>query len=721
LLDALAAQHSQSREDPDIVLADWLVELAADIGEASANRVRFPKLKQSDIAEELGVSRETVSRRLKEWERAGLLGPSATVEIVDYARLVRIAGLHSGRDRAALGRAVADVAAEIGRGDLITARNVAADMLRYFPSSPELLHQAALAAARSGDREEAMAVLTSARLTPDGDIEALRERVVRALKNPFASAEKLSSDWADEVFDDADDDAPTDNRAVETLVGDLAGLEARLLKDMAFEADPSGDAKLAADSQRAYEAIWKRIGNWYTGINAAAMALVSGDAKNAKALALDVLKRLSDRPSGYWAAATRAEALLISGDAKGGADALRCAAVLDDATDSAKASTMLQLRRLAPQLKLDLAQAAADLGIRSVALVTGHLFRGSEMDAARQAEATEKIAAAAEKILKEQNVGNVFGALACGADIVVAEVALKLGIPFHAVLPFQIERYVELSVTIGDVEGAESWKARFDAVLDHAASLTIVDDETPLDRDLDGHFFNAFRFLAGVAMMRAELLEADCRLIAVTDGAATQNLAGTSRAVADWLEAGRPLDLIEFPFARKAPAGRARGATAFRSVVLLWDVAGGGAAEKAVAKSGIAKKKDFSVIARSSRVGGEGSAIVAPSLEAAIALAATIAEGKAGDRLRVICDFGPVIGADGTPDAKLIARLKAGSDMPGFPPGRPLATLSFAAQAVCAFGARLEIRAIGRTEDVEESARARRRSGLPVFRLTLRS
>ena len=68
-------------------------------------------------------------------------------------------------------------------------------------------------------------------------------------------------------------------RTIETLVGDLAGLEARLLKDMAFEADPAGDPKLAAESQHAYEAIWRRIGSWYAGINAAAMALVAGDAK----------------------------------------------------------------------------------------------------------------------------------------------------------------------------------------------------------------------------------------------------------------------------------------------------------------------------------------------------------------------------------------------------------------------------------------------------------
>ena len=723
LIDAVAAGHSASHEDPDIVLADWLVELAADLGEAQSNRVRFPaKLSQAEIAKELNVSRETVSRRLKEWERAGLVGSSAaSLEIVDYARVVRIAGLHSGRDRAALARAVADVAAEIDRGDLINARNICADMLRYFPSSPELLHLFALAAARSGDREEAIAVLKAARLTADGDLEALRARAERALKNPFASAERLADEWVDEAFDEPDEEAsPGEGRAVETLVGDLAALEARLLKDSAFESDAAGDAAIAAESQRAYEAIWRRIGSWYAGINASAMALVAGDAKSAKALAAQVLKRLPEDASSYWAAATRAEALLISGDGRDGLQALRHAAAASDASDSTKASTMLQLRRLAPRLRLDVGEAAADLGVRSVALVTGHLFRGSEMDAAAQATAGDAIRAEAEQILTARNVGNVFGALACGSDIVVAEAAVALGIPFHAVLPFPLERYAELSVAIGDTEGAPSWRKRFDDVLSHAASLTLIDDELPLDRDLDGHFFHAFRFMAGLAMMRADVLEAECRLLAVTDGSEASNLAGTSRAVADWLAAGRPLDPIAFPFSRKAPSGRARGASAFRPVVLLWDVAASGAGEKAVAKSGVAKKKDFSVVARSSRVGGEGIAVVAPSLQSAIRLAETCAAGKGGAQLRVICDFGPVLGADMKPDEKMIARLKAGSDMPGFPPGRPLATLTFAAQAVAEFGSCLQTRAVGRAEETADDARkARRRSGLPVYYLKL--
>lgn len=734
LLDAIAAQHSQGHEDPDIVLADWLVEFSADLGVAASNRVSFPKkLNQTEIADELGVSRETISRRLKEWERSGLVTSSAAgLEVVDYSRLVRIAGLHSGRDRDALSRAVADVHAELDRGDLISARNIGADMLRYFPSSPELLHAVALAAARSGDREEAIAVLNGALLTPQGNLEALRERVARALKNPFAPIDKIAAeeDWVDDAFDEEDDGSTElSSREIERLTADLAALEARLLKDQAFEAG-EGDGDAAIKSWRAYEAIWRWSGSWYPGVNAAAMALASGDEADAIALANEVLKRLPQDAPNYWAAATRAEALLVSGDTKGGMIALAQAGASDDANDSSKASTVLQLSRLAPRLGLDMDEVRAKLGVKTVALVTGHLFRGSDMDAEAQAKAAESIRARAIEIFKERNVGNLFGALACGTDIVVAEAALESGIAFHAIIPFPLARFAELSVDIGDPKGGEeSWRQRFDEELAHAASLTIVDDELPLDRDVDGHFYYAFRFAAGQALMRASLLQTECRLIAAIDGSEAVNVAGSSRAVADWLEAGRPVDTIKFPHVRKAPAGRARGASSFRPVVLLWDVAETRGDQDAIkralkTKDLGAKKTEFQIVARASRVGGEGTAVVAPTLEAAIKFAEACAavSGEAG-ALRIISDFGPVLGGDLRPDPKMIARLKAGSDMPGFPSGRPLATLAFAAQAVAEFGARLDVRAVGRTEETrgaESDGRARRRSGLPVYRIAFR-
>lgn len=731
LLDAIWAQHSQGHEDPDIVLADWLVEYAADLGIAASNRVSFPrKLSQAEIADELDVSRETISRRLKEWERSGLVTTSAAgLEVVDYSRLVRIAGLHAGRDRAALGRAVADIGGEIDHGELADARNIGADMLRYFPSSPELLHQMALAAARSGDREEALAILKGAGLTAEGDLQGLGDRISRALRNPFALAERLASDEVDEAFEDESEEGSEHDeivtaRTLDRLSTDIPALEARLLKDQAFDHKEGKERqRLAGASSDAYAEIYRRTRDPYAGINAASMALAAGDAEEARKVATELARQLSNNSGRYWDAATVAEALFILGERKEGLKALTRAGAAEDATESSRASTALQFRRLAPFFKLDLREASEALGIKSVALITGHMFRASEMDVESQAAAGESIRAQAEKILSETNVGQLYGAMACGADITVAEAAVDLGIPFHAVLPFPIARFCELSVRICDFEGSSAWQERFDRLLGRASSLDIIDDELPLDRDLDGHFFYGFRYAVGAALLRAGTLQADCRLIAVTDGRTPKNMAGASRAVADWVAAGREVDHISFPFPHRAPSGRARGVSSFRPCIFLWDVTGGRADQDMAGRPQIAKNSDLQILPRTSRTGRDGTCIVAPDLGTAL----EVAEGCADPSgpLRVISDFGPVLGGDMKPDAKMIPRLRASADMPGFPAGRPLATRDFAAQALAEFGEKLDVRAVGRSEetrltDAETGGRLRRRSSVPVYRLALK-
>jgi hypothetical protein len=539
--------------------------------------------------------------------------------------------------------------------------------------------------------------------------------------------ERIAADeWIDEAFDDEDDEAAEaqDARLVERLTVDLAALEARVLKDQAFDG-AAVDLPKVEQSRQAYEAIWRRMGSPYAGVNAASMALASGKAEEAQRLADEVLKRLPKEPKDYWAVATAAEALLVSGDKERGISILSKASQAEDASDAHKATTALQLSRLAPWLGVGADELKAALAIKSVAVVTGHMFRGTEMDAAAQNDAAAAIRAEAEAVFARRNVGNVFSALACGSDIVVAEAALDAGIPFHAVVPFPLPRYVALSVEIGDPEGdAGHWRRRFDDALQRAASLTLIDDELPLDRDLDGHFFYGFRYMAGLVLMRAAALQAECRLIAVTDGTHATNLAGSSQAAADWLEAGRPVDPIAFPHKRKAPAGRARGASTFRPVVFLWDAAGGRADKQVLKKAGVAKRKDLAAVERASRVGGAGSAVVAPSLAGALAFAAECtSSGKEASTLRVVCDFGPALGGDLKPDAKAIARLEAGSDMPGFPPGKVLATQSFAAQAVVELGGRLDVNAVGRVEESRdaEAGRARRRPSVPVYKVGVRS
>ena len=739
LLATLKQQHDKALSYPDLLLADWLVELSADIGIAEGNRVRFPrKIAQEHIAADLGVSRETISRRLNEWERSGLLRTGARsqqIEILDYQRISRLASLRSSRSRAALERTIDDIDAAIACGDLIRARNIGLDILRYYPSSPELHHRTALAAARSGDAKGALELLSRSGLPMRGELGGLEDAVRKARKNPILSMERILADpFIDEGFGE-DESAPlrgtNGEREAEReaqLVEDLAALNARLLKERAFEARSSnGRSKQALASFEAYHSLFEHRQGYYPGVNAATMALIAGDAAKARAIAGKLVKSLSRDAEDYWPLATLAEALLISGDVAKARTVLARARSARGGDDGAKASTILQFRRLAEALGTDMEAFVDELGARNVAVFSGHIFRGKEMDEAAQETTEAEIRRRAEALFKTHRVGIVYGALAAGTDIILAETTLKLGAELDVVLPFATERFIETSVRIGDAPGfAGKWEKRFRAVLDGsqgARSLTIMDPTEPADRDLDGYFFHAFRYAAGCALQRAAMLQTRCRLVVVSDDGEADTIAGTNRAIADWRAQGRPLDVIPFPHARQQRATKESSASAFRPVVFLWDAAPDSKDAKALLdKFAKLAGKALKRIDRTHRDGRLGTCLIASSTEEALAAAATIAEAarKAKQALRIICDFGHVLGGDLQPDKKLVVRLQSADDLPGLPLDCPLATEAFAAQAKFDLGEKILLVPVGRAEvasaaDDGERQAVRSRPSLPIY------
>ncbi|MEM7192599.1 MAG: Crp/Fnr family transcriptional regulator, partial [Pseudomonadota bacterium] len=541
MLSALRQRHEQSQVHPDLQLADWLVEMSVDCGTVEGNRVRFSRrMPQSDIAADLVVTRETISRRLNEWERAGLLRTgerSQHIEIVDYQRVSRLNSLRSSRSREALQRTIEDIDDAIAAGDITRARNIGLDVLRFYPSSPELHHRIALAAARGGDVRGALNQLTHSGLPLRGPVSELDATIAKARTNPFLAMERIVTEtWVDDGYG-GEDDFDGDEAAGQTasqwhrqLVEDLAALHARLLKEESFAASNKETRnERAVASFNAYHALYQHAEGYYPGINAATMSLVAGDAKRAKKIAANVEATLDAEATDYWSLATLAEAHLIQGRMREAHDALSRASDAEDADAGAKASTILQLQRLARVLSFDIDALVSVLRPSTVAVISGHMFRGHKMDASQQENAEAMIREKALKLLAERRVGYAYGALACGTDIILAEACLSQGIEFNAVLPFDTQNFIETSVEIGDPPGRKgTWEARFRALLEDAQlhSLTIASPGEPLERDLDGHFLYAFRYAAGAALQRADTLQTSCRLIAVSDGREPLSLAG---------------------------------------------------------------------------------------------------------------------------------------------------------------------------------------------------
>lgn len=75
-----------------------------------------------------------------------------------------------------------------------------------------------------------------------------------------------------------------------------------------------------------------------------------------------------------------------------------------------------------------------------------------------------------DAIIAREQPGFGFGALAAGADILIAEALHKAGAELHIILPYPVDRFRELSVApFGD-----HWLARFDALVDAAARLDVL-------------------------------------------------------------------------------------------------------------------------------------------------------------------------------------------------------------------------------------------------------
>src|SRR5690606_11462134 len=89
---------------------------------------------------------------------------------------------------------------------------------------------------------------------------------------------------------------------------------------------------------------------------------------------------------------------------------------------------------------------------------TGHLLRGE--DDPRWQTPRERLEQRVADVLAEHGVSRVYGSLACGADLLVVEQALALGIEVVAFVPYGLERFEELSVRMRSEEHTSELQSR---------------------------------------------------------------------------------------------------------------------------------------------------------------------------------------------------------------------------------------------------------------------
>ena len=323
-------------------------------------------------------------------------------------------------------------------------------------------------------------------------------------------------------------DVPVDLRE------DIDALGPRLAKDRAFRNQGPAFAGLAATAARAYEVVAHRYGRYYAAINAATLWLLAGDQRRAGQLARRSSELAGVSPPSYWSAATQAEAALVLGDLSAASTSLKQAALWGQSDLAARATTHRQLRRLCDATGrgrhlLDL------LEMPLVVHYCGNISAGSGVDPSAW---EQTIIDGVTSALAGRGVALAFGALAAGADVIIAEQMLDHGAELHVVLPFSADEFEAVSVRPSGPE----WVGRFRRCLDRSSTCALASDSAYLDDD--SVFGFASRIAMGRALNRAQVLGIDAEQFAVSDGRRWSTESGTVHEVARWQRAGGTSHII---------------------------------------------------------------------------------------------------------------------------------------------------------------------------------
>jgi MAP3K TRAFs-binding domain len=314
-------------------------------------------------------------------------------------------------------------------------------------------------------------------------------------------------------------------------------VKGRLLKDRGLLLAGEPRRQKLIEAADAYAAAHALAPMPYLAINVATLCLLSGQQSRAEHTAREVLALLTSSQSQaetpYWLSATKAEALLLLDETDKAATALAEARAASPDNFADQASTVRQLGLILSAKRGDLAWLAPHRPPHCLHY-SGHLA---------VAEQSPVLAEVIGDWLALRKIGAGFGALAAGADILIAEALLSRGAELHVVLPVRTADFIEQSVRPYGL----GWVPRFEACLAAATSLretsTVTGPYEPLATSL------AADMAMGHTVMQARQWETSALQLLIADrgeGSFGEGTA-TARDGAIWQGLGREQHMIRAP------------------------------------------------------------------------------------------------------------------------------------------------------------------------------
>lgn len=384
-------------------------------------------------------------------------------------------------------------------GAALVAYDTFAEGLRQFPNDTRLRQQLALSLARTGASRRANGILQ----------DLVREG----------------------------------HRDEETL-----GLLARTHKDLA--AGDGNPRERREHLQRAYERYrdaYELTGGYWSGINAATMALLLDDRESAETLARGVreqclaLQQAGPRQDAYWVLATLGEAALILRNAGEAEDIYTRAASLARQRYADLASTRRNARLILQHLQADGSRVESCLRVPPVVVFAGHLIDRPERPHKRFPPAAERsVRDAIRDRLRAIQPGFGYASAACGGDILFLECMSELGAETSVVLPYNRDEFRRESV---ELVPHSDWPARFEQALARAKDVVIASEQRMPGGGMSYRY--GFLMLDGTAGVRADELDTELTCLALWDGRSGDGYGGTASSVERWREQQRRLEIID--------------------------------------------------------------------------------------------------------------------------------------------------------------------------------
>jgi class 3 adenylate cyclase/tetratricopeptide (TPR) repeat protein len=327
------------------------------------------------------------------------------------------------------------------------------------------------------------------------------------------------------------------------------GMPARTHKDLWLLArNPAEKREHLARAFELYSRGYQSTHGYYPGINAATLALVSGQsdlahrlAREVRQICLGTLSAGADASNQYYPVATLAEAALILGESAEAEQWYARAGEIGRGQYGELNSTLSNARLITNHLGIDLQPIARHFRIPTVVLFSGHMIDQPGRPEARFSAEMEPLVRDAIRSRLERLDGWIgYSSAACGSDILFCEALLDEGGEIHIVLPYNMEQFAAESV---EIVPDGNWRRRFDSVLERATDVMIASDQKMGSDSMSFEYTNLL--LHGLAAIRAWQLQTRLVGLAVWDRSDSGGTGGTASAVREWEEADREIEVID--------------------------------------------------------------------------------------------------------------------------------------------------------------------------------